>query len=110
MGIPDTSSSLDFTTQPLDSISQSVLNIIEFNTGNQTDSKNGYTAITWLNGVPTEVKKYTDNTLSVLTDTIAITWLNGVPTTIIRTNHLDIITVTTTIAWVDGVPVSVTKV
>jgi len=112
MTITNNNQAYDFTASDtvVAEVPQSLIDIIEFNSGSQTETRIGYSVITWVDGVPTEVKKYTDNTMTLLTDTITITWLGGVPTTTVRVNHLDTITVTTTIEWLNGVPVSITKV
>ena len=91
-------------------LDQQTINIIEQNTGTQVDTRVLYTEVEWLNGVPTSVRKYTDNTKAIQVYLIAITWLNGVPTQVVSNNMDDGIISTTNITWLNGVPVSIDKV
>lgn len=93
------------------SVPQSIINIIEQNTGTQYNVKVLYSEITWTNGVPTRVEKYTDSSKGTKVYDNTITWVGGVPTTIVSNNLDDgIITTTTNIVWSNGVPISINKV
>ena len=69
-----------------------------------------YTEIDWLNGVPSEIRKYADDSKSLLVTTVTPTWSNGVPIEVESVNHKTGAITTTTLNWVDGVPDIVTKV
>lgn len=91
-------------------VTQNIINIIEQNTGTQYNVKILYSEITWTNGVPTRVQKYTDSTKSTQVYDNIITWVGGVPTTIVTNNMDDGIITTTSIVWNNGVPISINKV
>jgi len=78
--------------------------------GSSSETDPYYTEIDWANGVPSEVRKYEDDTKAVLLFTITPTWTNGVPTQVVAVDEVNTVTTTTTITWTDGVPSSVTKV
>lgn len=90
-------------------VSQTIINIIEQNTGTQYNVKVLYSEITWSGGVPVGVKKWTDSSKTTQVYDITITWLGGVPTQVLTNNLDDGIITTTTITWLDGVPVAVNK-
>lgn len=98
------------TTSGDGSLSPTTINIIEQNTGTQVNVKVLYTEITWVGGLPSVVKKYTDNTKAVQVYDITLNWLDGLPITVVSINLDDNITTTTTIEWVDGVPSTINKV
>lgn len=114
MELQHSGTNYDFTTVSstggTGDIPQSVINIIEQNTGTQVNIKVLYTEVDWLNGVPTSVRKYVDNTKAVQVYLITITWLNGVPTQVVSNNMDDGIITTTNITWLNGVPVTINKV
>jgi hypothetical protein len=91
------------------SVPQSIINIIEQNTGTQYNVKVLHSEITWANGVPTRVEKYTDSGKGTKVYDNTITWVGGVPTTIVSNNLDDGIITTTNIVWSNGVPISITK-
>lgn len=88
---------------------QSIINIIEQNTGTQIDAKILYTEIDWLNGSPSQIRKYNDSSKSIQLYEIDITWLNGLPSLVVSNNLDEGIITSTTFTWVDGVPTSITK-
>ena len=91
-------------------LSQTVINIIEQNTGTQVNKKVLHTELEWALGVPVRVRKWTDSGKTDQVYDVQITWLDGVPTTVLTNNLDDGIITTMTIAWLDGVPVAVSKV
>lgn len=88
---------------------QYITNIIEQNTGTQTNVPILYTEIDWINGVPDTIRKYTDSNKGTIVYTITIVWSGGVPNTITTINHDDNITTITTIYWSNGVPIQIIK-
>ena len=84
------------------SIPQNIVNIIEANTGTQTDALIVEVDVTYANGVPTQVLKYGDAGKTLLLYTINVTWANGVPTSVVSINHDEGITKTTTLTWYNG--------
>lgn len=94
---------------PPGTIDQATLDIIEQNTNTQTNVKLLYTEIDWLNGLPSNIRKYEDNTKLNQVYDITITWANGLPSTISSNNMDDGINTITTFTWLNGVPTSITK-
>lgn len=92
------------------SLSTNQINIIETNLGTHVDVIEGYTEITWDNGMPSNVKKYLNNSKARLLYDIDITWVNGLPSTIISNNVEHATMVTTNITWENGLPTSITKI
>jgi hypothetical protein len=88
---------------------QSIINIIEQNTGIQVETRIMYTEIDWINGSPSQIRKYEDSSKLNQLYEIDITWANGLPS-LVATHNLDegIIT-NTTFSWLDGVPILITK-
>ena len=90
-------------------IPQSIINIIESNTGTQTNVRVLYTEIEWLDGVPVKVSKYTDSGKGTKVYDITIVWSGGVPTSVVSNNLDDGIITTINITWENGVPISINK-
>lgn len=106
---------LDFTDDSIlgggdGTFTQTVINIIEQNTGTQVSVEEGYKQITWVGGLPYTVEVWEDSSKTKKLWTNTYTFTDGVPTTVVVVNEDDGITTTETIVWLDGVPVSMTKV
>jgi hypothetical protein len=83
-------------------LSQSVINIVESNTGSQVNKYVNYTEVDFLNGVPSVVRKYVDSTKVDLVYTITLTFSAGILSTVQSINHDDGFISTKTFTWVDG--------
>jgi len=90
-------------------ISPSQTIIIEQNLGAQIDEREGHTEITWSNGLPSKIEKWTDSGKTKKLWTISPTFVGGVPIQVVRLNEDDGISETVTIEWADGVPIKVSK-
>jgi len=91
-------------------VSQSIINIIEQNTGTQYNKKVLYSEIEWNLGVPVRVQKWASSSKLDMVYDITITWFGGVPTQVLTNNLDDGIITTMNIVWNNGVPVSINKV
>ena len=86
------------------------IQVIESNTKTQVNVKQNYTEITWVNGLPSLIEKYANNTKAQKLWTITPTFVDGLPTQIVAVNEDDAVTETTTLVFVNGVPITITKV
>lgn len=85
-------------------LDQSIINIIESNTGTQVDVRVGYTQTIKTNDIITQMNKYVDNTMTQKIYQIDFTWnVDGTPDVITRANLEEGITEAITFEWVDGV-------
>jgi hypothetical protein len=81
---------------------QSVINIVESNTGSQVNKYVNYTEVDFINGVPSIVRKYVNNTKIDLVYTITLTFSAGLLAIVQSINHDDGFTNTKTFTWIDG--------
>ena len=114
MELKQSGTNYDFTTVSstgggTGDIPQSIINIIEQNTGTQVNIKVLHTEIDWSNGLPVQVRKYQDSSKLVQLYDIDITWNSGVPSQVVSNNLDDGIITTINITWLNGVPTSITK-
>ena len=91
-------------------LSQSIINIIEANTGTQTDVPIMETDFIETDGKLTQVLTYGDTGKTLLVYTINLVWTNGVPTSVVSINHDDNITKTTILTWYNGSLTNVSNV
>jgi hypothetical protein len=91
-------------------VGQTVINIIEQNTGTQYNKKVLYSEIEWDLGVPVRVQKWTSLDKTDRVYDITIEWVNGVPVQVLTNNLDDGIITTTAITWQNGTPISINKV
>jgi hypothetical protein len=103
----------DFTSASSTSsggLEQSVINIIESNTGTQVNVRVGYTEITWdSNGLPSMIEKYSDSSKANKIYTITPVFIAGLPSTVTTVNHDDGITEVATFVFTNGLLSSVSK-
>ncbi len=91
-------------------ISQSIINIIEANTGTQTDVFIAEVVMIETLGKLTQVLKYGDTAKTILVYTVNLTWAGDLPTVIQFINHDDNLTKTTTLTWYNGTLTNVSNV